>query len=43
MVDAQPRGRSDDGLSVIGDAHARCLDHRQIVRAIADRQRFGER
>lgn len=40
MVDAGVGGFGDDGFGVEGDAEARCLDHAEIVRAIADGHGF---
>ena len=37
------RGGRDRGLGVIGDAKSGALDHREIVGAVADRQRLFER
>ena len=44
MVDSRRSGLRHHGLAVIGDAQARRLDHRDVVGAVADRQRFlGDR
>ena len=43
MIDARVRGRGDLRLGVIGDTEAGRLDHREIVRAVAGRERFVRR
>ena len=43
MIDARMRGFGDLRLGVIGDAEAGRLDHREIVRAVAGRERFVRR
>jgi hypothetical protein len=41
MVDLGMGLGRDDRLGAVGDAQARGLDHRQVVGAVADRQRVG--
>ena len=43
VVDARMRGRGDLRLGVIGDAEAGRLDHREIVGAVAGRERLVRR
>ncbi len=40
MRDAGMRGRGDRGLGAKGDAESRCAEHRQVIGAVADRQRL---
>ena len=43
MVDARMRGRGDLRLGMIGDTEACRLDHREVIRAVAGRERFVRR
>src|SRR2546422_202732 len=40
VIDARVCGRGNRGLGMIGDAEACGLQHRDVVRAIAGRERF---
>ena len=42
MVDPPARGRGDRGLGMKRDAEPRRVQHRQVVGAVADRQRLVE-
>ena len=43
MVDPSARFRCDDGLGMERDAKPGCAQHVEVVRAVADRQRRGQR